>query len=406
MYSNPDLEKDVLIAFLLFPREYANYAKLLTQEDFTIPIHKKIFAAIKKLVDEGKEVNPLLMVQDIPDIDDFIANSPAPGVININDFIEELKQLRIKRQIEKLANEIKLALAKNVENERIIAGINKYIRDLDIGTDEIELIKDVVVRVIYDLEKQKNKPKIEIGISGINDMFEEGEMTVIGARPGVGKTAFALKIAYNLAKEGKNIYFVSREMTNEQITKRLLAKTARVDFNKIRKRELKEEDWKQLVEAMAELSQLNIYMDCKTSYVEDIYLKVATMKEIDCVIIDYLQLLKTREKTQTRDREIGEITRTLKIMNLDLNIPIFVLSQLNRDGEKEPTLRTLRESGNIEQDFDNVVFLHYSEKEQEKVQREDIKLIKLIVAKHRNGKLGKYNITFEPQFMEFYDEFK
>jgi len=195
-------------------------------------------------------------------------------------------------------------------------------------------------------------------------------------------------------------------MTNEQITKRLLAKTARVDFNKIRKRELEEEDWKQLVEAMAELSKLNIYMDCKTSYVEDIYLKVATRKEIDCVIIDYLQLLKTREKVQTRDREIGEITRTLKIMNLDLNIPIFVLSQLNREGEKEPTLRTLRESGNIEQDFDNVVFLHYSEKEQEKVQRDDMKLIKLIVAKHRNGKLGKYNITFEPQFMEFYDEFK
>lgn len=408
--QNPDLERDVLMAFILFPNEYSQYARALIEDDFAVPLHRKIFSAIKKLVEEDKTIDPLLLIQDVPNIAEFIEKSPTPGVTSIEDYINELKRLRIKRQLERLSGSIRQALAKGMDVEQTIAGISKYIKELDVGVEEIEKIKDVVTRVMYELENAQNSKRVSINISGIDDMFEPGEMTVVGARPGVGKTAFALKIAYNLATQGKKIYFVSREMTNEQLTKRLLAKVSRVSFSRIRKRNLEEEDWKKLVEAMSELSKLEIYMDCKTSYVEDIYLKVATMRDVDCVIIDYLQLLKTREKVQNRDREIGEITRTLKIMNLDLGIPIFVLSQLNREGEKEPTLRTLRESGNIEQDFDNVIFLHWNEKEQEKFEKEtgqtNMRPVKMIVAKHRNGRIGKYNLFFEPETMDFYEEFK
>jgi replicative DNA helicase len=256
---------------------------------------------------------------------------------------------------------------------------------------------------MIDIEKihfNKEK-KITLSMSGISDMAEPGEMTVIGARPGTGKTAFALKIAYDLARQNKNIYFVSREMTDIQITKRFLSKVGRVSNGKIKNSTLEQGDWDALVKAMAEISRLPIKLDCKTSYIEDIYLKVASQKDVDCLIIDYLQLLQTREKAQSRDREIGIITRTLKVMNLDLNIPIFVLSQLNREGTKEPTLANLRESGNIEQDFDNVVFLHNKDEE-----HNGVRSLKLIVAKHRNGNLGKYDIFFEPDYMEFYDEFR
>jgi replicative DNA helicase len=233
-------------------------------------------------------------------------------------------------------------------------------------------------------------------------------MTVIGARPGTGKTAFALKIAYDLAKEEKKIYFVSREMTGEQITKRLLSKISRVDFSKFVNATLEEDDWREVANALTEIAKLNILIDDKTSYIEDIYLKIAS-QNIDCLIIDYLQLLQTHERAQTIDREICIITRTLKIMNLDLNIPIVVLSQLNREGEKEPTLATLRESGNIEQDFDNVIFLHEKKKDKNETEEDEIsqfKNMKLIIAKQRNEKTGKYDIYFEPSLMEFYDVWK
>ena len=407
--QNPDLERDILAAFILFPEEYSQYARALSEDDFTAPLHKKIFTAIRKLVDEDKAVDPVLIMQDAPEVVEFIEKVPAPGITDIKDYIEELKRFKIKRQLNKLADSIKKSLAKSIEVERIISEVQKYLQELDVGTDDVEKIKDVITKVMYELEKKEAK-RTTVGIVGINDMYQSGEMTVIGARPGVGKTAFALKIAYNLAKEGKKVYFISREMTNEQLVKRLLAKVSGVSFNKIRNKTLEEEDWSKLTNAMVELSNLEIYMDCKTSYIEDIYLKIATMKDVDCLIIDYLQLLKTREKTQNRDREIGDITRTLKIMNLDLGIPIFVLSQLNREGEKEPTLRTLRESGNIEQDFDNVIFLHWNEKEQEKFEQEgghiNMRPVKLIVAKHRNGRIGKYKLFFEPERMEFYEEFK
>jgi replicative DNA helicase len=233
-------------------------------------------------------------------------------------------------------------------------------------------------------------------------------MTVIGARPGTGKTAFALKMAYDLAKEDKTVYFVSREMTGEQITKRLLSKVSRVDFSKFVNATLEEDDWKEVANALTEIAKLNILVDDKASYIEDIYLKIAS-QNIDYLIIDYLQLMQTHERAQTRDREIGIITRTLKIMNLDLNIPIVVLSQLNREGAKEPTLATLRESGNIEQDFDNVIFLHDKNKDKEDEETEEatnFKKLKLIIAKQRNGRTGKYDIYFEPSLMEFYDVWK
>jgi len=196
-------------------------------------------------------------------------------------------------------------------------------------------------------------------------------------------------------------------MTGEQITRRLLSKISRVDFSKFVNATLEENDWREVANALTEIAKLNILIDDKTSYIEDIYLKIAS-QNIDCLIIDYLQLMQTHERAQTRDREIGIITRTLKIMNLDLNIPIVVLSQLNREGAKEPTLATLRESGNIEQDFDNVIFLHdkSKDKEEETEEETNFKKLKLIIAKQRNGKTGKYDIYFEPSLMEFYDVWK
>jgi len=410
MFANIDIEREVILSIILFPDECSIFIKSLETDDFSLEYHKKIFQAIKALFNEGKKIDVILLSEHIPDIAKFIDNSPVPAAANIKDYINELKRLKVKRDLEKLSMNVISSLKKGVKVEKVLAGITKYTRNFDIQTDAVH-IKDLALKVMKDMEEEQKKIKKRavLSLRPIENILRNGEMTVIGARPGTGKTAFALKMAYDLAKENKTVYFVSREMTGEQITKRLLSKISRVDFSKFVNATLEEDDWKEIANALTEIAKLNILIDDKTSYVEDIYLKVVS-KNVDYLIIDYLQLLQTHERaqTRTRDREIGIITRTLKIMNLDLNIPIVVLSQLNREGAKEPTLATLRESGNIEQDFDNVIFLHdkNKDKEEEETEETNFKKLKLIIAKQRNGKTGKYDIYFEPSLMEFYDVWK
>jgi len=409
MFANIDIEREVLLSIILFPDECSIFIKSLETDDFSLEYHKKIFQAIKTLFNEGKKIDVILLSEHIPDIAKFIDNSPVPAAAHIKDYINELKRLKVKRDLEKLSMNVISSLKKGVKVEKVLAGITKYTRNFDIQTDAVH-IKDLALKVMKDMEEEQKKIKKRavLSLRPIENILRNGEMTVIGARPGTGKTAFALKMAYDLAKEDKTVYFVSREMTGEQITKRLLSKVSRVDFSKFVNATLEEDDWKEVANALTEITKLNILVDDKTSYIEDIYLKIAS-QNIDYLIIDYLQLMQTHERAQTRDREIGIITRTLKIMNLDLNIPIVVLSQLNREGAKEPTLATLRESGNIEQDFDNVIFLHDKNKDKEDEETEEatnFKKLKLIIAKQRNGRTGKYDIYFEPSLMEFYDVWK
>lgn len=408
MFANIDIEREVLLSIILFPDECSIFIKSLETDDFSLEYHKKIFQTIKTLFNEGKKIDVILLSEHIPDIAKFIDNSPVPAAAHIKDYINELKRLKVKRDLEKLSMNVISSLKKGVKVEKVLAGITKYTRNFDIQTDAVH-IKDLALKVMKDMEveQKKIKKRAVLSLRPIEDILRNGEMTVIGARPGTGKTAFALKMAYDLAKENKTVYFVSREMTGEQITKRLLSKISRIDVEKFIKATLEEDDWREVANALTEIAKLNILIDDKTSYIEDIYLKIAS-KKVDYLIIDYLQLMQTHERAQTRDREIGIITRTLKVMNLDLNIPIVVLSQLNREGAKEPTLATLRESGNIEQDFDNVIFLHdkNKDKKEEETEETNFRKLKLIIAKQRNGKTGKYDIYFEPSLMEFYDVWK
>jgi replicative DNA helicase len=401
--SNPEIEREVLLSIVLYAEDYRKYINVLDENDFTVDIHKKIVNVLKKFEDEKKAVDVAIIATEIPTIIDFINNSPPPSLAAFDDYVHELKQLKIKRDLYRLGHNIQKAINKNLKNETVITAIRRFLDSFSVTTDA-EHIKDVVIKAIQMIEDNyRNKDKrIHLeDLNKLNDMVNYPEMTVIGARPGTGKTAFGLKIAYEVAKYGRNVYFVTREMTNEQVVIRLLSKIGRVDGDKIRKGTLENTDWRHLTEALAIINKLNIYFDNHTAYIEDLHLKLANQK-VDFLVIDYLQLLRTREKAENRVQEISKITAAIKTMNLDLKIPIIVLSQLNREGEKEPTLKTLREGGTIEQDFDNVVFLHTTEEEMQK----EIRKVKLIIAKQRNGPPGKYNIWFQPKYMEFYEEEK
>ncbi len=221
---------------------------------------------------------------------------------------------------------------------------------------------------------------------------------------GVGKTAFALKIAYNIANKGIKVAIISLEMSKIQLVQRLIAKEARVDSNKIRTGTLTEEEMEKVSEATARIFELPIFINTKARNIQEIEIYTRRLKnkeDIGLLIIDYIQLMKSQNKLYSREQEVSEITRTLKLLSLELKIPIIGLCQLNRNAAKnEPTLSDLRESGAIEQDADNVIFL-YNKEDGDEQQNQNVEDIVIDLQKQRAGPLVKVVVRFDKRYNEF-----
>ena len=249
---------------------------------------------------------------------------------------------------------------------------------------------------------------VPTGHAELDDMtagFQPGNFVIIAARPSVGKTALALDIGKNAAKAGKTVGFVSLEMPHAELTDRLIASEGMVDSYKIKTGKLAEDDWQKLMVASGVLSDLPIYIeDSNASTVAEIRSKVTKLKQekgLDMLIIDYLQLLSGSGR-ENRQQEVSRISRTLKQLAGELEIPIIALSQLSRSVEqredKRPMLSDLRESGSLEQDSDIVMFLYrddYYDKESKD------QTIEVIISKHRNGSLGTVELAFLKEYSKF-----
>ncbi|MBE6854354.1 MAG: replicative DNA helicase [Ruminococcus sp.] len=238
-------------------------------------------------------------------------------------------------------------------------------------------------------------------ISGLN----KSDLILLAARPAMGKTAFALNIATNVARRsGKDVAIFSLEMSMEQLATRMLSTEALVDSNKIRSGKLETDDWVRLASSANYLSGLGIYMDESTGVTaQQIKAKLRRMKNIGLVVIDYLQLMDSTSKSENRAVVVADITRQLKIMAKELEIPVILLSQLNRGVEsrpdKRPLMSDLRESGSIEQDADIVMFLYRDYYYNKECDRPNI--CECIVAKNRHGETGKVELIWDGQFTRF-----
>ncbi len=237
-------------------------------------------------------------------------------------------------------------------------------------------------------------------ITGLN----KSDFILIAARPGVGKTAFALNIASNVAKQsGKAVAIFSLEMSKEQLAQRLLSAEALVELQKLLTGTLTDNDWVNLAKATQTLASSKIYVDDNAiTTVADIKAKLRRIKDLGLVVIDYLQLMTSGRNIQNRVQEVSEMTRNLKLMAKELNIPVITLSQLSRSiesrSEHKPMLSDLRESGSIEQDADIVMFLH---REALYNDQESVNDAKCIVAKNRHGETGSINLYWDGQFTRF-----
>jgi replicative DNA helicase len=334
---------------------------------------------------------------------------------NVEHYIEQLQKYRIRRQAIKAAEQIKLIATQNeVDDVSDFKSELITLLDFDIGKEnkKSESLYNLTTKLLDQLDteaKEKNDGKLLYGLQELDIItagLHKAELNIVAARPGIGKTAFALQVMLNLARRGTKCLFVSGEMANMQIVRRIMSNITMVDGNKIRQpKNLQDNDWQKIAADLDLMASLPVEVTDSLLNVQDIraYCKELKSKnKLDCLVIDYVGLMQTAKKCESRRLEIEDISRQFKKMTIELDIPIILLSQLSREAVKgRPELHHLRESGSIEQDADNVLFLHVPSDTDEKQDNFDIEVI---VAKQRNGPTGFVKLQYYRKIFKFYSK--
>lgn len=399
---NEELEKAMLY-FIIFEKEEFE----LTENDFASITNKKIIRAINKLKLLKQEVSILNISNEIKDEKDILEY-----LSNLNNYVfgssvestyKSIKELTKKRETFLLAKEI---IKDTKETEDIDLFIEKAISKLqkiEMQTEKQESFVNLIAKTT-DLIEQNIMRKDDLSyytgffdLDALTDGLHKGELTIIGARPATGKTTFALQIAERIASYNRSVVFVSLEMSEEQIIQKILSKKSRVNSRKIRNGDLTGDELDNIYIKCGEISDMPLLLYSKLKSIQQIEIEARKLKnkgKIDLLIIDYLQLVRNMGNFKSREQEVADISRTLKLLSLELEIPIIALCQLNRNASKnEPTLADIRESGAIEQDADNVIFLY-----QEDVENN---MITVDLQKQRAGNTGKTKLKFNKVNSEF-----
>lgn len=431
-FYNHDAEIAVLSALTTGRRDAAQYAAQLTAEDFHKPEHRAIFQAIQRLIARKQDVT-LVTIADAMSASDgsdsaLIATLPAlrEHAIDgwaVDSHIALVKDASFRRDLyARLDAARKQLMDADNDASSVLESTRQSLRDMVITGHKWQEMPDVLLNTYEALEKrQKGEEKsMPSGISILDRMtsgFHRGELTIIGARPAVGKSALGMHIALATAAQGCRVGVVSREMTDVQYGTRILGSRADIEPGKLRTGQLDPCDWTQLSEAMEHYSTLNVSFMFSARDVEDLRMEVQQKVDsegLDMLIIDYLQLLQTRRKFEKDYLRIGYISKALKDMTTDFNIPIIALAQVGRSSARTmPSLSELRGSGDIEQDADNVIFMHRPEDPGDQsiltgdgdmikaLEDEGKQYIVLEIAKQRQGQTGKAAVVFDPAHMRY-----
>ncbi len=406
MYDE-DIEKTILF-YLIFENEELK----LSEDDFINPRNLKIFKAIESLNKEKEEINAISIKNKINNKDNEVLKyisdlSTFKYGTSLEFAYKTLKDLTKKRKMLELAKNIENSIENEFNVSEFIENQIKTMNDINKDSEREETLTDIVCETALIIEEKMNKKYDETFFTGIFDLddvtngLHKEELTIIGARPSVGKSSLALQIAENIAKN-RLVGFISLEMSKTQIVEKLISKIARLDSYKLKTGKLDENEALKIIEATEEIQKLKLDITTSIKSIQDIelYAKRKKNKEnLELLIIDYLQLVENKEKNNIREQEIASITRALKLLSLELHIPIIALSQLKRDNSNsKPTLSDLRESGAIEQDADNVIFLYRDGETEEPQVVEDITVD---LQKQRAGGLVTTKVRFNKEFSTF-----
>lgn len=394
----------------------ADIESVMKPEDIGNDDAKNTFSIIKSLVESNKQVNPATLVQGGADIN-FIAEVSSLGISG-NQAISEAKiihSLASKRNLYNAAQSVMQQLVNGEDTASVKTKLSEYINsETEFTKDSTKQISELVAPTIESILTTRDSG----GIIGTSTGFKsidralggllKGSLTIIGARPAMGKTAFALNMAEGAAaKTGLPVLIISLEMNNEMLVKRMFAKASLIDAGKLRDGSLSPEDLNVLNSAADKLAKMPLWFDdTPIQSFSDIRARALKLKrqrgKIGLVLIDYLGLIETgNERNSNRVNEVSKISRGLKVLSKEIDAPIVALAQLNRGVEqridKRPMLSDLRDSGSIEQDADNVMFLYRDDyyNAPEDQNDDDISQVEFIVAKNRNGKRGTIKLAFD-----------
>lgn len=426
---NDEAERSVLGAILLEPEALITASEIILPTDFYKIGHQKIFDAMLALSDRGEPVDVVTVTEQLSATQElenvggmsYLAElaTAVPTSAHVEQYakiIEEKSTLR--RLIRTAADIIEDGYTREDEVEEVVAQAEARMMEVSNrkNSGDFRSIDDVLVETFANIEVLHQHQGEVTGIpTGFDDLdkitagFQRNDLIIVAARPSVGKTAFALNIAQNVGtKTDENVAIFSLEMGADQLVMRMLCAEGNINAQSLRTGDLTDEDWDKLVMATGTLSNAGIYIDDSPGLrVNEIRSKCRRLKQehgLGMIIIDYLQLISGSGRSgENRQQEVSEISRSLKGLARELEVPVIALSQLSRGVEqrqdKRPMMSDLRESGSIEQDADIVSFLYrddYYDKESE-----SSNMIEIIIAKQRNGPTGTVTLAFVKEFNKF-----
>lgn len=445
--SNIDIEKAILSSIIFDPKLYEEIAAALKSKDFYHPFHINIFKAMEKLYKADKPIDEYFLKEYLEHHKQFNENEfleilSTNAIINTTAYIAQIKELAIKRELVHLSSEIKkLTIEEEHRSSDLMDEIEQKL--YKITQDNISedfkssdtMINDTM-EFIKEMKSRGNSKLIglDTGFRALNDKtsgFGAGDLVILAARPAMGKTALILNMVLKTVLRGEGAAVFSLEMPAEQLMLRMLSVHTSIPLQELRVGNLSDEQWSRLSSATNELKTSKLFVDDDGyATIHHVRTKLRKLKskhpEIGVAVIDYLQLM-TGEGSESRQQEISEVSRGLKLLARELGIPIIALSQLNRGLEarenKRPMLSDLRESGAIEQDADIILFVYrddvYREaKEKEKQMKakaegkeykgefrvKEEEESEIIIGKQRNGPTGTVNLVFQKRFTRFVDQ--
>lgn len=423
-----EAEQSVLGAILVDPRRFGDIAGIITVNDFYLEEHQEIFQAMQKLFLQSKDIDlvtliDLLVREGVYDRDRCVAYmkviaETVPTASNIKDYAAIVRDKSLLRQLVKACDEITDSALRETDEADMLLNyaVNKVgeLASRNLRGDFVH-IAQVLVNAHEELQEISERGGSVGTKTGYADLdrilvgMGKGDLIIVGARPGMGKTSFAMNIATNVAKKtGLSVGVFSMEMSSVQLAMRMLSGEAAVESGSLRTGKLSDEDWSKLAAASAELSECNIYIDDRTdNTVATMKAKLQRIRNLGLVIIDYLQLMQpdktSARRSDSKANEVAEISRGLKLMAKDLGVPVICCSQLNRgpekDKDKRPTLSELRDSGAIEQDADIVLLLYREEYYKKDPQTQNT--AEVIVAKNRHGAVDTVKMSFIGKYTRF-----
>lgn len=424
-----EAEQAILGSMLTDKDAVISAIEVLKEDDFYREDNKLIYLAILNLYNRAEPIDIITVKAELEAMGKFeqvggleyLAELPekVPTTANSSKYIKIVEEKSTLRNLIKTANEIiELGYDPTEDVEDIMEGAEKKIFNIMQNKNQkgYSAMKDILVDSFTQLEELYNRKQHITGVpTGFADLdyktagFHSSDLILIAARPAMGKSAFALNIATNAAVRAKvSVAIFSLEMSKEQMVNRILCSEAMVDSNKVRTGKLEDDDWTKLAEVIGPLSEAEIYIDDTPGIsVMEIRAKCRKLKlekNIGMVVIDYLQLVQgSNKKNGSREQEISEISRSLKILAKEIGVPVVALSQLSRAVEQRPDhrpmLSDLRESGAIEQDADIVMFLYRDDYYNQDTDKKGI--AEVILAKHRGGSTGTVELLWLGSYTKF-----